>query len=637
MKNKSIYVLALLFLVCILSISAINGTENTSNKNVVNTDNDKNILETNNQYDDVSTSKDNCELNLETNNDNEQCNSKKDKTTTVNENPLTFSDLNKTINDNSNSTIYLSTNYTFYGDLDHDFPDGIPINRNLTIYGAGVTLDGSSMARIFYVSNLNLSVNFYNINFINAFQANSGGAIYGGNAYNCTFTTNNAEEDGGAIHEGNAYNCTFTQNVATIYGGAIHEGDAYNCIFTQNSGGYGGAMRNGNAYNCTFTNNTADVGGAMYKGEAVLCIFTNNDYEQTTIIPATINALEYTSSYQSGGRLKFNLTAKDRIFDGFNTTINIYKDNVVYTTVYGLTGEGWIVDLEPGEYIAELSLPLYPEVTPINTTINVSKANTTVEISPITNVILGKEITINYTTNSNGTVTIKVNGQEITDGKFTPTKEGIYNVTIETAENDYYTKATNQTTFTAKLASKITANPVSTIYNVDKNLVVTLKDQNGKTINKAVLTVNLDGSKKYTTDSNGQVKINVATLAPKTYNAKIKYEGSDLYSNSTASVKVTVKKATPKITAKSTSYKLKVKTKKYTVNFKDNKNHPLKSTKVTLKVNGKTYSVKTNSKGQATFKITNLKKKGRYTGLITVPANTYYNKISKKVIIAVKQ
>ena len=187
------------------------------------------------------------------------------------------------------------------------------------------------------------------------------------------------------------------------------------------------------------------------------------------------------------------------------------------------------------------------------------------------------------------------------------------------------------------MATQITASPVTTTYNVGKNLVITVKDENGKPINDAVLTVNLGSTKKYTTDANGQVKINVATLTPKTYTAKITYAGSDSYNGTTGSTKVTVKKATPKITAKAASYKLKVKTKKYAATFKDNVNKALKNTKVTLKVNGKTYSVKTNSKGQGVFKITNLKKKGSYTAVITVPTNKYYNKVSKKVKITVKQ
>lgn len=36
----------------------------------------------------------------------------------------------------------------------------------------------------------------------------------------------------------------------------------------------------------------------------------------------------------------------------------------------------------------------------------------------------------------------------------------------------------------------LTANPVTTTYNISKNLVITLKKSNGKPINGAVLTVN---------------------------------------------------------------------------------------------------------------------------------------------------
>ena len=187
------------------------------------------------------------------------------------------------------------------------------------------------------------------------------------------------------------------------------------------------------------------------------------------------------------------------------------------------------------------------------------------------------------------------------------------------------------------MATQITASPVTTTYNVGKNLVIILKDANGNPINDAVLTVDLVGTKNYKTDANGEVKINVANLVPKTYTVKITYAGSDIYNGTTASVKVTVTKATPQITAKSASYKLKVKTKQYTATFKDNKNQTLKNTKVTLKVHGKTYSVKTNNKGQGVFKITNLKKNGSYSAVITVPANTYYNKVTKNVKITVKQ
>ena len=626
--NIKIYV-SIFCLFLILSIQAISATDNTTNDELSNIYNiQNNNLESNVQEEDVSTENNGTKLSL-----NEQDKFSSDKKT--NEESLTFTDLNNTINDNSNSTINLSNNYKYNGDLDSELIDGISISRNLTIYGNGITIDGSGNARIFSLIDPNLTVSFYNINFINA-NAEFGGALEYGDAYNCIFTNNKCEYGGGAIYQGNAFNCTFIGNSA-FSGGAIYQGNAYNSTFINNTGfEFGGALFEGTAVNCTFTDNDALSGQAICEGTGILCRFYNNTCELTTIVPASINVLNYTSPYKSGEKLIFNLTANDMLFDGFNTTIKIYNNGSLVKTVYAFTGEGWIVDLGVGEYTAVLSLTDYPDENSSNATINISKGNTTVVINPINDTIVGKEIVINYTTNSNGTVTIKVNGQPITGNKFTPTTVGTYNVTVEVAENDYYTAASNQTTFNVeKLASKITVSPVSTIYNVGKYLVITLKDQNGNAIKNAVLIVNLGGSKNYKTDKNGQVKINVANLVPKTYTAKITYAGSDSYNGSTGSAKVTVKKAKPKITAKSASFKLKVKTKKYTVIFKDNKNKALKKTKVTFKVGGKTYTVKTNNKGHGVFKITNLKKKGAYIGVITIPTNKYYNKVTKKVKITV--
>ena len=290
MKKK--YLAIIIFLICILSIQTIEAEGNTANKEIIsiNNNHDSN-LKTNIQYNDDL---------IDYNYEEKKCET--DKNTTANEEPLTFTKLNETINDNSNSTIYLTNNYKYNNISDSNFQEGISINRNLTIYGNGVTLDGNKMARIFKVTNLNLNVKFYNINFINGrsnyggaiYQANaynctftnntgytgggnnSGGAIYNGNAYNCTFIHNYAGYYGGAIRNGNAYNCTFTNNNTAQIGGAIYNGSAYNCIFLSNEAYEGGAICEGNAYNCTFTNNTGSHGGAIKNGNAYNCTFTNN-------------------------------------------------------------------------------------------------------------------------------------------------------------------------------------------------------------------------------------------------------------------------------------------------------------------------------------------------------------------------
>ena len=65
-------------------------------------------------------------------------------------------------------------------------------------------------------------------------------------------------------------------------------------------------------------------------------------------------------------------------------------------------------------------------------------------------------------------------------------------------------------------------------------------------------------------------------------------------------------------------------------------NKVMKNTKLTLKVNGKTYSATTNAKGQATFKITKLTKKGKFTAVVNFAANKYYTAKTVKPKIIVK-
>ena len=50
----------------------------------------------------------------------------------------------------------------------------------------------------------------------------------------------------------------------------------------------------------------------------------------------------------------------------------------------------------------------------------------------------------------------------------------------------------------------------------------------------------------------------------------------------------------------------------------------------------KKYIAKTDKKGEATFKIKKLTKKGKYTASIKFQGDKYYNKVTKKVKIIVK-
>ncbi|WP_304102994.1 hypothetical protein [Methanobrevibacter ruminantium] len=190
----------------------------------------------------------------------------------------------------------------------------------------------------------------------------------------------------------------------------------------------------------------------------------------------------------------------------------------------------------------------------------------------------------------------------------------------------------------AKVATKITAPKVTATYNVAKNLVITLTDKDGKVLANKKVTVKVGTiSKTLTTNTKGQVSLNVATLVPKTYTATVKFAGDDSYIASSLSPKVVISKAKPQIVAKAKTFKVKTKTKKYTVTLKNNKGKVLKKVKLTLKVGKKTYKATTNSKGKATFKITKLTKKGKYTATIKFAGSKYYKALSKKAKITVKK
>ena len=233
----------------------------------------------------------------------------------------------------------------------------------------------------------------------------------------------------------------------------------------------------------------------------------------------------------------------------------------------------------------------------------------------------------NHTTDSEGQIKIPIH-------KITPNN---YNVRIKFDGNSHYIGTSTETAVIVKKATaEITANSVTTIYNTAKNLVITLKDSAGNPIINASVSVNLKGIENYTTNENGQIKIPVQKLTPKTYVAKISYGGDNNYVGSDSYGVVVVKKITSKLTAKAKTFKVKTKTKKYSVILKTNKNKAIKNTKVYLKVNGKTYAAKTNKKGKATFKITKLTKKGKFTAVVTYKGSAYYNKTTKKVKITTR-
>ena len=226
-----------------------------------------------------------------------------------------------------------------------------------------------------------------------------------------------------------------------------------------------------------------------------------------------------------------------------------------------------------------------------------------------------------------------VDGVSILEGLDT----GVYTVNVTYRGNDIFYPVSKSIKFNVAdttLQSLLTSSDVTTTYGISKDIVVTLKDSKGNILVGRKITVNLNNENyDAVIPSDGEAVISIpSSLAVNKYTATITFAGETNIFGKTITINVEVKKAKPILTASKKTFKVKDKTKKYVVTLKTNKGKLYKNQKITVKVNGKTYSAKTNSRGQATFKLTKLTKKGTYKATVKYSGNSKYNAVSKKNI-----
>ncbi len=404
--------------------------------------------------------------------------------------------------------------------------------------------------------------------------------------------------------------------------------------------------------NITFSSSNPDVANVTTIGEVTavsvgtanvtITFEGNKNYEKTTktikvkvdMANSTVNIGSSVLDYGNSLNITADTTGAKGItakIDGKDAKVNGYTIEI---PVLNAGSHTLTVTTIPEEN--------YNAVTE-NATITVRKLNSTLTVNNVTfdyKSIGSTTVTFTGATGVNATVlnqyqaNVTVNGTNITISNL---NAGKYTLQVTTIAEENYNPITKTASITVnKLKTALNAKSIATVYNVNKNLVITLKDSKGNALNGVNITVQLKNTKTYTT-KNGQIKVSTKGLAPKVYTAKITFKGNTNYEKTSKNtVKVTVKKATPKITAKKKTFKRTVKTKKYNIALKTNLKKAMKGVKVTLKVNKKTYSAKTNKKGIATFKITKLTKTGKYTSVVKFAGNKYYNAKAVKQKIIVK-
>ena len=228
------------------------------------------------------------------------------------------------------------------------------------------------------------------------------------------------------------------------------------------------------------------------------------------------------------------------------------------------------------------------------------------------------QYSISLPSDATGTLTVTVDGvpytQSLSNGKATVNipelAEGSHNITVSYSGDGKYSPITKSSVVVKKHVPviKLTASNLNMLYTSGKYFKVRLTSDGQPLANKSVkITINGKTYSK-TTDKNGYASIKIS-LAPKAYTVKA------TYGNLTVTKKVTVKSI---ITAKNINSKRSAKTVKIKVTLKKVNGKYLKNKKLTLKFNKKTYKVKTNKKGVATFTIKNsvykkLKTNKKYT------------------------
>ena len=305
------------------------------------------------------------------------------------------------------------------------------------------------------------------------------------------------------------------------------------------------------------------------------------------------------------------------------------------------------VNLDAGNYVVTAVNPVNNEQQQFKLSISKASSSFTLDVGKNNDgkIIITATLTPNDAT---GSVKFKFNGDintyasTISNGKATLASpysaEGTYNLVVSyDGDSNFNAAPTMDFSFTIRAPTPIlTANDVTVVYGYNKDMMIYLLDSDGIPIpGKEIYIKLVFGGKYYVyygdTGSSGALRLSTKGIDPGTYTVYISSENCKQIS-----AKMIIKKATVKLTANAKTFKKSVKIKKYTITLKNNLNKVMKNTKVTLKVNGKTYSAKTNSKGQATFKITKLTKKGKFTAIVKYGVSKFYNSKTVKPKITVK-
>ena len=242
-----------------------------------------------------------------------------------------------------------------------------------------------------------------------------------------------------------------------------------------------------------------------------------------------------------------------------------------------------------------------------------------------------------------------VEGGSVTNCTFEKnSKPETYGTTVNNGGNNNGNSGTkpDQGTSYNDLISKVQVtflpNPVYTTFGSGQNFQVRVIDSmsftpiSGFSVILKIYTGGSFNTITLKTNANGVALFNTAGLSIGTHTVIISNGHPGLFSAADQSSTITITKSSYKINAPKKTLK---KTGVYKITVKNSAGKVVKGVKLTVKVytgkKFKTYNVKTNAKGVASFKVKSLKK-GKHKVVVTAKATGLYNAAKKTSSIKIK-
>lgn len=282
---------------------------------------------------------------------------------------------------------------------------------------------------------------------------------------------------------------------------------------------------------------------------------------------------------------------------------------------------------------------------PSNTTISISNINTfpnsgvyaiATLYDQFGNKLIGHEISfkikskvINVSTDDNGQAKIKIS----------ESKEGTYQLSVSYVGDgfDYLSANATSSIVVKKLSTKIISSNLNMIPKMAEYYSITLKDSKGNPVSGQKVTFKVNG-KKYNkkTNSKGVASVKLKfDKDKKTYKISITYAGNVKYKAVSKTNTIKVKYSSKVAKLKLSKVTIPPKTSKaYTITLVDSNGKGISKQNVIVKVNGKTYNKKTNSKGQVKISVKFIKTKN-YKVVASYSGSKVYKKASASSVIKV--